>query len=303
MITLDAVRAALTGTVSSIHIPFRRDGAIDYDALRRVLDHAIAAGSKTMLLTYGDSLYSLLTDDEVADVTKVVVEHTARRAMVVAADRIWWTGKEVEFARACRGLGVDMLMVLPPDWAASCTVATLVAHYKAVAQEIPVMLVTNLFRRSSALAFETMKILMDEAPNVLAVKDDLVGEFARKMALLVHDRWAVLSGGLKQNHLDVWPYGCDGYMSTFLHFKPEIAQSYWRAIQARDIAQAVSIIHTYETPYFDHIMGMTGGFDAGFHATLELFGLAGRWRRPPYHSATDAEMEKLADVLRSLSLL
>lgn len=303
MITLDDVRAALTGTVSSLHIPFRRDGAIDYDGLRGVIDHAIAAGSGTMLLTYGDSLYSLLTDDEVADVTKVVVQHTARRAMVVAADRIWWTGKEVEFARYCREVGADMLMVLPPDWAASCTVPTLVAHYKAVAAEIPVMLVTNLFRRSSGLAFETMKILMDEAPNVLAVKDDLVGEFARKMALLVHDRWAVLSGGQKQNHLDLLPYGCDGYMSTFLHFKPEIAQAYWQAIQAQDWAKATQIIQTYDMPYFDHIIGMTGGFDAGFHATLELFGRAQRWRRAPYHSATDAEVAKLADVMKSLKLL
>ena len=75
-----------------------RDGEIDYDSLRGLVERGIEGGSTTMLLTYGDSLFSLLTDDEVAEVTRVVAEQTAGRAAVVAADRIWWTGKAVAFA-------------------------------------------------------------------------------------------------------------------------------------------------------------------------------------------------------------
>ena len=47
----------------------------------------------------------------------------------------------------------------------------------------------------------------------------------------------------------------------------------------------------------DHILALPGGFDAGFHATLEVAGLAGRWRRAPYHSLTDAEYEAFAGFL------
>src|SRR6185312_14300727 len=130
MKTLPEIRHALSGPIASISTPFTRDGAIDYRGLRTIIDYAIAAGSRTVLLTYGDSLYSLLTDQEVAEVTKVTVEHTANRAMVVAADRIWWTGKTAEFARYCREIGADMLMVLPPEWFGSCTIDTLVAHYR-----------------------------------------------------------------------------------------------------------------------------------------------------------------------------
>ena len=32
---------------------------------------------------------------------------------------------------------------------------------------------------------------------------------------------------------------------------------------------------------------------AMFHATQELFGIGGRWRRPPYHSFSDEQMERL----------
>ena len=48
-----------------------------------------------------------------------------------------------------------MLMVLPPDWAHSTTVESLVAHYGAVAKQIPVMVVTNyLGRRPLAFGLE-----------------------------------------------------------------------------------------------------------------------------------------------------
>ena len=50
-----------------------------------------------------------MTDDEIADVTRAVAEHTGKRGLTVAADGGWWTGKTVEFARYCREVGADVL--------------------------------------------------------------------------------------------------------------------------------------------------------------------------------------------------
>ncbi|MYC96725.1 MAG: dihydrodipicolinate synthase family protein [Caldilineaceae bacterium SB0661_bin_32] len=296
------LRSLLTGPVMSVHTPFTRDGEIDYGSLRGLVDRGIDAGSTTMLLTYGDSLYSLLTDDEVAEVTRVVAEQTAGRAAVVAADRIWWTGKTVEFGRYAREVGADMLMVLPPDWAGSCTADTFVAHYGAVAAEIPVMVVTNVFSRSHELGLEVLRRLRDEVPGVVAIKDDLVGVFARKMALLLHGHWAIISGGQKQNHFDLIHYGCDGYLSTFVTFAPQVTQAYWQAVQAAQWKEAARIIRDYDMPYFDYVLNVVGGFDAAVHGTYELFGLAQRWRRPPYHSLTDEQMEALSQLFVELKL-
>ena len=92
--------------------------------MRNFVDFVIEVGSKALILTHGNSLYSLLTDQEIGEITRVVAEHNAGRAMIVAADNIWWTGKEIEFARYAREVGADMLMVLPPDWGGSCTPET-----------------------------------------------------------------------------------------------------------------------------------------------------------------------------------
>ncbi len=286
----------LTGPVMSEHTPFRASCEIDFTSLRGLIERGIAAGSTTMLLTCGDSLFSLLTDDEVDEVARVVTEQTAGRAAVVAADRIWWTGKTIAFALYARSVGADLLMVLPPDWARSCTVDTFVDHYAAVAAEIPVMVVTNVFSRSTALGLEVLRRLRDEVPGVIAIKDDLVGGFARKMALLLHGHWAIVSGGQKQNHLDLLHYGCDGYLSTCLTFAPQVTQAYWQAIQTEDWKTAAHIIRDYDMPFFDFILDMVGGFDAALHGTYELFGLSQQWRRPPYHSLTDELMEQLSQL-------
>jgi len=299
----EEIRELLTCPVASTPTTFNRDGSIDFDGLRNFIDFTIAGGTTTILLTYGDSLYTILTDAELDEVTRVAVEHTAGRALVVAADRIWAMPKEVEFARYVREVGADVLMVLPPDWAGSCTVETFVEHYAAVAEEIPVMVVTNLFASRQAVGLEVLKRLSETVPGVVAVKDDVLGAFVRKMSLIVHDRMAVISGGQKQNHLDLLPYGCDGYLSTFIKFKPDVTRDYWNAIQLEDWSRVREIIKTYDMPYFEFIVGLQGGFNAGIHGTLELFGVAQRWRRKPYYSLNDEEMEQLAGFFKEKGLL
>ena len=300
----DEIREALTGPVPSIRTPFTRHGDVDFDGLRRVLDFCLDAGGRTMLLTAGDSHYLCLTEAEIAEVTRVTVEHVAGRAMVVAADRYYGTPAALRFAREVRDLGADVLMLMPPDWGASSTPEGFAEHYAAVSEVMPVMIVTNVFLpRGDAFGLKTLEVTLDRAPGVAALKDDVCGAFARKMGLLVNGRWAVISGGQKQNHLNNLPYGCDGYLSTFMAFKPEIARRYWSAIEAGNTAEAVAVIRDIDMPFFNHIASYPGGFDACMHGYQELAGLAQRWRRPPYHSLADEEMERLKAFLEGLGVV
>jgi 4-hydroxy-tetrahydrodipicolinate synthase len=303
-LTRKEIRSALTGPFGSIRTPFTKDGSVDTKGLRNHVERNIENGAGTVLLTAGDSHFHILSDSEIAQVTRVTVEQTAGRALVVAADRYHSTSRAVDFARYVRDVGADVLMVLPPDWAASCTSRTLAEHYGAVAREIPVMVVTNLYGpRGIDFGLKTMQVLVEQVDGIVAVKDDVKGQFARRMCLLVHERWAVFSGGMKQNHLDLHPYGCDGYMSTYIAFHPQVARQYWSAIQDGNLDQAREVIKTCDMPLFDFLAKLQGGFDAGLHAMLEIYGIAGRWRRKPHYSLTDREMEILRDHLQGLGVL
>jgi len=300
MISRDKVRYALTGPIMSLNTPFNLDGSIDYPGVRRIIDFTIAGGSKTIILTMGDGLFTLLTDQEVGELTKFVVNHVAGRAMVVAADKMWWTGKTVEFAQYCRGIKADMLMVQPPDWAASCTADTVVEHFSAVSNQIPVMLVTNFLEKwPLPRSVELFQKLRDRVPGIYAVKDDICGELGRRLGLIGRDRWAMFTSGTKRTVLANRPYGYEGYMSTFISFKPEIAQDFWKAVVKNDEAKILKIINEVDIPLWDFMELSPGGFDAIIHGILELKGLSQRWRRKPYYSLNDTEMEKVSQFLKT----
>ena len=297
-------RQCLTGPIPSICTPFLSDGSVDYAGLRNIVAFCIDAGTSTLLLTAGDSHYLCLSDEEILEVTRVTCRQAAGRASVIAADRFHATGRAVEFAKQVRPLGAAMMMCMPPDWAGSCTPRTLAEHYAAVATVLPVMIVTNVFiPRGADFGLETVRRSMEASKNIVAVKDDMCGDFARKLCLLAGGELAIIAGGQKINHMNMWPYGVDGYLSTFLSFKPEIARRYWKAIEADDIPAARQIIREYDVPLFDYLLPHRGGFDAPMHGIYELFGLCGRWRRPPYCSATDEEMERLRGFLTDRKLL
>lgn len=297
----DYHRQSLTGPISSISTPFTQDGTIDEAALRACVDFAVTeANSGTILLTYGDSLYSVLTDREVADVTRIVVEQTAGRRMVVAAG-CWWTGEAVRFAEYCRSLKVDMFMPLPPNWAGSCTEPTLVEHFERIARVMPVMLVTAIGPGVS-VPLGAVRTLMQRDTGIVAIKDDICGAYGRRLASLNAGRWAFLSGGRKENHLDQLPYGPDSYLSLYMRFKPAVAHRYWDAIKTRDLPAAVAIINKYDIPFMDFCAAHGLHFDAVVHGAMELAGVAGRWRRLPYGSLDDEKMEKLRGFFAGVGL-
>ena len=303
----EEIRHHLKGPVTSIHTPFNRDGSIDYNGLRTLIDTCIGNGSKTMILTAGDSHFLCLSDAEIAELTKVTVEHSAGRAMVISADRYHSTQRAVEFAKFCREVGADVHISMPPDWAESCTVDTLAEHYAEVAKVLPLMIITNIFgivgQRGGQFGLDAIRLSMEKSANIVAIKDDTGDTFAQRMCLMVHERCVVMAGGQKQTHLNILPFGCESYMSTYLQFYPEITRRYWAAIGAGDLETAWRIAREYDQAFFQFLSCLRGGWNAGLHGTFELFGICQRWRRKPYYSLNDEEMETIGDFFRRLSIL
>ena len=114
----------------------------------------------------------------------------------------------------------------------------------------------------------------------------------------------IFAGGQKQTHMDMLPYGCDGYMSTFIKFKPDVAHAYWSAVEKGDLHSAVDVIARYDMPLFDYLYNtFPAGGDAAQHAVLELAGICGRWRRSPLPDLSDEEMERLKAFLADGDML
>jgi dihydrodipicolinate synthase/N-acetylneuraminate lyase len=301
---IEEAKHSLTGPVMSLRTPFDQEGEIDFEAARKIIDCGIDGGTRTIMLTVGDSHYDCLSDDEITELTRVTVEHSAGRAMVIAADRYHSTKRAVAFAKHCKELGADMFMPLPPDWGGSCTPESMSEHYAAIAEAMPVMIVTNRFiPRGVPFGLETLERSFDLSPNILAIKDDMCGTFAHDICMRFSDRVAIVAGGQKRNHMNMYPYGCTGYLSTFAMYNPSFAQSYWKAIESKDLVEATRLIEEKDAPFFNTIIKVKGGFDAAMHGMIELYGLGQRYRRKPYHTITDGDLADLKEFLVGLDLL
>src|SRR3954466_7559672 len=105
--------AMFTGLITAIVTPFR-DGALDEDALRRLVSEQIAAGVDGLVPvgTTGES--PTLDHDEHMQVVKIVIDEAKKRVPIIAGTGGNSTREAIELSLAAKALGADgMLQVTP----------------------------------------------------------------------------------------------------------------------------------------------------------------------------------------------
>ncbi|HRJ72971.1 MAG TPA: dihydrodipicolinate synthase family protein [Terrimicrobiaceae bacterium] len=298
------IQNEIQGPVPSFRTPFTQEGEIDWGSIPKVVEAALSGRPRCLLLTAGDSHFECLSEKEIAEVTRRVCDIAAGRTLVVTADFQYATRRAIEFAEFCRSCGSRVFMSLPPDWQSSCSAETLAAHYAAVAEALPVMIVTNRFRtRGDAFGLTAIRRAFERSERIVSIKEDLGGRFACDVAQEFSSRCAVMAGGSKRLHILMRPYGLSSYLSLFMNLYPELAWAYWEHTAAGRFPEAEEIFRRKEIPLFAFLAGQRASFDAGIHALYEIHGLGRRWRRPPYTNFTDEEVRRLGDLLASLDLL
>ena len=288
----EEVKVGLHGPVNTIPTPFLTDGQIDWKGFRTIVEIGITGGSQVSLLTYGDSQFDFLTDDEVMELTRCLVDQAGGRALTVAATRFWPDAKAVDFARFCKDIGVDVLMVRP---IARALPKGQIRHYRAVAEIMPVMLV-------GWPSYDILDALVD-VPNICCFKEDGNLNYTVDAIQTYGKVWKFMTGGGLWRNYAQWPWRQEAFFCYFSSFAPHLARSYWQAVQNLDVAAAGKIIQEVEFPFRYLAETASGGFQGLWRTTLELNGVASRYLRLPLDSAPDEEVEKLSEPLNELGLI
>jgi dihydrodipicolinate synthase/N-acetylneuraminate lyase len=104
----------LFGVVPIVPTPFREDEEIDEDALRRLIDFAIAGGIKAVCLPAYASEFYKLSDDEKLRVVKIAVQHAAGRIRIVAQSNSPSLKIAIRLAQANVAAGADVISLAVP---------------------------------------------------------------------------------------------------------------------------------------------------------------------------------------------
>jgi 2-keto-3-deoxy-L-arabinonate dehydratase len=107
-------RKQVTGAVPIIPTPFDANEEIDEDALRRMVEFAVASGLEAICLpAYGSEFYKL-SDQEQARVVQIAVSQAAGRLRVIAQSNHGSSRIALSMARAHVESGADLISVALP---------------------------------------------------------------------------------------------------------------------------------------------------------------------------------------------
>ena len=185
----------IRGCGTALVTPFRRDGSIDHDALRRLVQFQLREGIDFLVPCGTTGETPTLEHGEYLGVIRLVLEETAGKAPVIAGVGGNSTKKVIELAQEVERLGVQGILSVAPYYNKP-TQEGLYQHFKAIAESthLPVILYNVPGRTSSNIEPGTVARL-SKVPNIVGIKE-ASGSITQQMEVLnaVEPGFRVLSG-------------------------------------------------------------------------------------------------------------
>lgn len=209
-----------TGSGVALVTPMKQDGAVDYDALDRLVDFHLKNGTDALVVcaTTGES--PVLSHDEHCKIVEAVVKKVGKRIPVIASSGSNDTKYAAELSKALEDLGADALLMVTPYYNKTSQ-AGLVRHYYYVADRvnIPIVLYNVPSRTGLNIRPETY-LELSRHPLINATKE-ANGDISSvaKTAALCGDELLIYSGEDNQT-LPILSLGGKGVISVLANIVP-----------------------------------------------------------------------------------
>jgi 4-hydroxy-tetrahydrodipicolinate synthase len=228
----------LTGSLVAIVTPMFEDGRLDLDALKKLIDFHIDAGTDGIVIvgTTGES--PTVDVDEHCLLIKTTIEHTAKRVPVIAGTGANSTAEAIELTAKAKALGADACLLVAPYYNKPSQEG-LYQHFKAIAEavDIPQILYNVPGRTGCDLTNDTVVRLASIA-NIVGIKDATGGiERGTDLLLRVPADFAVYSGD-DGSALALMLLGGKGVISVTANVAPRLMHEMCAFALQGDIANA-----------------------------------------------------------------
>ena len=184
-----------SGCLTALITPFREGGAVDYEALGRVVEAQIAGGVQGLVPAGSTGEAATLTHEEHAQVVRAVVEMARKRVPVIAGTGSNATAEAIRLTQEAERAGADGALLISPYYNRPPQEG-IFRHYQAVAAatRLP-LLVYNIPSRTASNILPDTMVRLAAIPNVVGVKE-ASGSMGQVQAVLstCGPDFAVLSG-------------------------------------------------------------------------------------------------------------
>ncbi len=235
----------LSGSAVALVTPFNEDRTVDTEALRKLVQFHIEAGTDIIIPcgTTGES--PTLTGQEQSEIIRTVKEEAGGKIMVAAGAGTNATNEAVELAINAEKAGASAILSVAPYYNKPSQEG-IYQHYRHIAEavSVPIIIYNVPGRTGCNVAASTILKLARNFKNIAAVKE--ATENMSQIAELLEDRpehFSVLTGE-DSLILPFMAMGGDGVISVAANQIPDRVKQLVDALAAGDIETARSINRT-----------------------------------------------------------
>jgi 4-hydroxy-tetrahydrodipicolinate synthase len=262
----------IKGILTAMATPFAENGAVDYDAARRLAAHLLEHGSHGLVLAATSGELPTLTDEEEIVLLRAVREEVGDDVLLVCGAGTNDTRHSCELTKMVAEGGADASLVVVPYYNKPND-AGIRAHFETVAAAVPElpMVMYNIPSRVVVNASPQLLGELGRVDNIVAVKQANDAELGPIEGL------TVLAGN-DDVFLRVLEFGGGGGITVSSHIVGDRMREMWEAAQSGDLDRARQI-DAEITPVYEATSVTTNPIP--LKAALEMLGLcADRLRLP-----------------------
>ena len=206
------------GIFPIMQTPFREDGDIDLEVLRKEVNFIIAAGAHGMAWPQLASEFYVLSDEERLATAEVIVsEANGRLPVIIGVQSTNYWKVAIRFAQHAESIGADGIISLPP-FMSNPTVEASVQYYETLAKtvDVPVFIQNSGGRWGVTMPTDRVVELGRKFPQTFYVKEEGDPVTHRIGAMINKGKDAlngVFSGGDGTTLLNELIRGCAGSMT------------------------------------------------------------------------------------------
>lgn len=215
------MKSVFTGVATALITPMTKEGAVDFEALGRLIDFQVDAGIPALVICGTTGEAPTLRDDEHCAALEYAVKHAAGRTKIIAGTGSNDTSHAVMMTEYACSIGADAVLCVTPYYN-KATQSGLIKSYEAIADasSVPVILYNVPSRTGTNIEPKTYAVLADH-PMIGGIKeaDGNFSKLAETMSL-VGDKIAVYSGNDDQI-VPLLSLGGSGVISVLSNIAPK----------------------------------------------------------------------------------
>ena len=292
-------KSSLAGVFPPVTTPFDpATGDVAPSAFRQNISRLLAEGVAGIVVCGSTGEAPLLEPDEQRHLVGLAREVMTDGGWLIAGTGGESTRQTIALSRAAAAEGADAVLVRAPSYfSAAATPATLVNHFRAVADASPVpVLIYNIPKYTHLSLAPGLLQQLAGHERIIGVKDssgDAKNVAAYREAV---PQWTVFVGGasLLFTALEL---GCQGGIVGVACFAPALCVQLVREFeQGGGHRAAAGALQERVTPLDKEIVGKYG--PAGVKAAMDAVGLPGGPVRAPLAPLTPADRERVSALVR-----